>query len=194
MKNFIKTSLLGGLVVMLPITILGFFFKWLFRLVTDLIQPLTDYASRLYPFPEIVADILVILIILLSCFFIGVVVSTKLGNFLHQTFDDWLQKLAPGYRMVKEVVVQLLGSSENSPFRNGMVARVKIFGMDSPTEVTALVVDRSDPDIFTVFVPTGPNPTSGNIFHVNKEQVVLYPKCQTGLDHAYGDCLRRRFW
>ncbi|MBC8212382.1 MAG: DUF502 domain-containing protein [Gammaproteobacteria bacterium] len=175
MKNFIKTSLLGGLVVMLPITILGFFFKWLFRLVTDLIQPLTDYASRLYPFPEIVADILVILIILLSCFFIGVVVSTKLGNFLHQTFDDWLQKLAPGYRMVKEVVVQLLGSSENSPFRNGMVARVKIFGMDSPTEVTALVVDRSDPDIFTVFVPTGPNPTSGNIFHVNKEQVVLYP-------------------
>lgn len=160
---------------MLPITILGFFFKWLFRLVTDLIQPLTDYASRLYPFPEIVADILVILIILLSCFFIGVVVSTKLGNFLHQTFDDWLQKLAPGYRMVKEVVVQLLGSSENSPFRNGMVARVKIFGMDSPTEVTALVVDRSDPDIFTVFVPTGPNPTSGNIFHVNKEQVVLYP-------------------
>ena len=175
MKNFIKTSLLGGLVVMLPITILGFFFKWLFRLVTDLIQPLTDYASRLYPFPEIVADILVILIILLSCFFIGVVVSTKLGNFLHQTFDDWLQRLAPGYRMVKEVVVQLLGSSENSPFRNGMVARVKIFGMDSPTEVTALVVDRSDPDIFTVFVPTGPNPTSGNIFHVNKEQVVLYP-------------------
>lgn len=175
MKNFIKTSLLGGLVVMLPITILGFFFKWLFRLVTDLIQPLTDYASRLYPFPEIVADILVILIILLSCFFIGVVVSTKLGNFLHQTFDDVLQKLAPGYRMVKEVVVQLLGSSENSPFRNGMVARVKIFGMDSPTEVTALVVDRSDPDIFTVFVPTGPNPTSGNIFHVNKEQVVLYP-------------------
>jgi len=175
MKNFIKTSLLGGLVVMLPITILGFFFKWLFRLVTDLIQPLTDYASRLYPFPEIVADMLVIVIILLSCFFIGVVVSTKLGNFLHQTFDDVLQKLAPGYRMVKEVVVQLLGSSENSPFRNGMVARVKIFGIDSPTEVTALVVDRSDPDIFTVFVPTGPNPTSGNIFHVNKEQVTLYP-------------------
>jgi len=175
MKNFIKTSLLGGLVVMLPITILGFFFKWLFRLVTDLIQPLTDYASRLYPFPEIVADMLVIVIILLSCFFIGVVVSTKLGNFLHQTFDDVLQKLAPGYRMVKEVVVQLLGSSENSPFRNGMVARVRIFGMDSPTEVTALVVDRSDPDVFTVFVPTGPNPTSGNIFHVNKEQVTLYP-------------------
>ena len=174
MRNFIKTSLLGGLVVILPIAILGFFFKWLFRTVTDLIQPLTDYASSIYLVPEIVADILVIVIILLSCFFVGAIVSTKLGNLLHQTFDHVLQKLAPGYRMVKEVVVQILGSSENSPFSNGMVARVKLFGVDCPTEVTALVVDRSD-DTYSVFMPTGPNPTSGNIYHVKKEQVVLYP-------------------
>ena len=160
---------------MLPITILGFFFKWLFRLVTDLIQPLTNYASRIYPFPEIVADLLVIVIILFSCFFVGVIVSTRLGIFLHNTFDHILQKLAPGYRMIKEVVVQILGSAENSPFSNGKVALVKIFGMDCPTEVTALVVDRTEDDVYTVFVPTGPNPTSGNIFHVKKEQVVFFP-------------------
>jgi len=175
MKNFIKTSLFGGLVVILPTAILGFFFKWLFKLVTDLIQPLTNYASSIYPVPEIVADILVLVIIVLSCFFVGVLVTTRLGNLLHPTFDDVLQKLAPGYRMVKEVVVQIFGSAENSPFSNGMVARVKIFGMDCPTEVTALVVDRSLQDSYTVFVPTGPNPTSGNIFHVMKEQVTLYP-------------------
>jgi uncharacterized membrane protein len=160
---------------MLPITILGFFFRWLFQLVTNLIQPLTDYASSLIPVPEIVADLLAIVIILLSCFFVGVIVTTKLGNFLHQTFDHVLQKLAPGYRMIKEVVVQVLGSSENSPFSNGIVARVKIFGNDCPTEVTALVVDRSVEDTYSIFVPTGPNPTSGNIFHVKKDQVVLYP-------------------
>lgn len=174
MKKFIKTSLIGGLVVILPIAILGFFFKWLFSTVTNLIQPLTNYASSLYPLPEIVADMLVIVIILLSCFFVGAIVSTKLGNFLHQTFDHVLQKLAPGYRMIKEVVVQIMGSSENSPFSNGMVARVKIFGVDCPTEVTALVVDRSD-DTYSVFMPTGPNPTSGNIYHVKEDQVTLYP-------------------
>ena len=174
MRNFFKTSLLGGLVVILPVAILGFFFRWLFKAVTDLIQPLTDYASRMYSVPEIVADILVLVIILFSCFFVGVLVSTKLGNFLHRTFDDVLQQLAPGYRMVKEVVVQLFGSSGNSPFSNGLVARVKIFGVDCPTEVTALVVDRTE-DSYSVFMPTGPNPTSGNIYHVKKEQVTLYP-------------------
>lgn len=175
MKKFIKTSLFGGLVVILPIAILGFFFKWLFKLVTDLIQPLTDFAASRYDFPELVADILVIAIILISCFFVGVIVRTKLGNILHRLFDDILQKLAPGYRMVKEVVVQIFGSPENSPFANGMVARVKLFGVDCPTEVTALIVDHYDEDTYTIFMPTGPNPTSGNIYHVNKSQVVLCP-------------------
>lgn len=165
----------GGLVVILPIAILTFLFKWLFKTVTDLIQPLTNYASSIYPIPEIVADILVIAIILFSCFFVGVIVQTKIGNILHRMFDDILHKLAPGYRMVKEVVVQIFGSSDKSPFSNGMVARVKLFGDSCATEVTALVVDQSDEDIFTVFMPTGPNPTSGNIYHVTKSQVTLYP-------------------
>jgi uncharacterized membrane protein len=28
-------------------------------------------------------------------------------------------------------------------------------------------------EILTVFVPTGPNPTSGNIYHVNRDQVIF---------------------
>lgn len=176
MRKFFKTSLFGGLVVMLPIAILGFFFKWLFKLITDLIQPLTNYISSVYPFPEIVADILVISIILAICFFVGIVVRTKMGNYLHSKFDELLRRLAPGYRMVKEVVLQIFGSSENSPFANGKVARVKIFGMECPTEVTALVVDNYNQEIITIFMPTGPNPTSGNIYHVKKEQVTMCPE------------------
>ncbi len=175
MKNFIKNSLFGGLVVMLPIAILGFFFKWLFKMVTDLIQPLTDLASRIYPVSEWVADIMVIGIILLLCFVVGVVVRTKLGNLLHRIFDDILHHMAPGYRMVKEVVVQVFGKSENSPFSNGMVARVRLFGEACPTEVTALVTDHHSDGTYTIFMPTGPNPTSGNIFHVPESQVILCP-------------------
>jgi len=175
MKKFIKTALFGGLVVMLPIAILGFFFKWLFKLVTDLIQPLTNYLSTLYPLPEVVADVIVISIILTTCFVVGIIVQTKLGNLLHKTFDSLLQHLAPGYRMVKEVVVQIFGKSEDSPFANGMVARVKLFGVDCPTEVTALITDRHTDGGYTIFMPTGPNPTSGNIYHVHESQVTLCP-------------------
>ena len=32
--------------------------------------------------------------------------------------------------------------------------------------MTAFVTDDSQEDMWTVFVPTGPNPTSGNIYHL----------------------------
>lgn len=175
MKSFIKTSLLGGLIVILPVAILGFFFKWLFRTVTDLIQPLTNLVSRLFPLPEVVVDIIALTIISVTCFFVGVVVRTKIGNFLHRKFDKTLQRLAPGYRMIREVVTQVFGAKDSSPFTNGMVARVKLFGSDCPTEITALVTDRHEDGSFTIFMPTGPNPTSGNIYHVGARQVRLCP-------------------
>lgn len=175
LKEFIKATLFGGIVVILPVAIIVFFIKWLVKIVTDLIQPLTNYALSNYQIPEIVADGLVVIVIILICFIMGFVAQTTIGNYLHNLFDDLLQKLAPGYRMVKEVVVQVFGQSESSPFANGQVARVRLFGEDCPTEVTALITDQHSDGTYTIFMPTGPNPTSGNIYHVQPSQVTLCP-------------------
>ncbi|MEJ2214412.1 MAG: DUF502 domain-containing protein [Gammaproteobacteria bacterium] len=175
-KQFIKSTLFGGLVVILPITIIAFFIKWIFQLITDLIQPLTNYALKTYFVPEYVADIVIVGLIILVCFVVGLVVQTSIGNFLHRIFDDVFQKIAPGYRMVKEVVLQVFGSSDASPFSDGALARVQLFGVDCPTQVTALITDRHADGSYTIFMATGPNPTSGNIFHVAAEQVTLCPE------------------
>lgn len=175
LKKFIKTTLFGGVVVILPVVIIAFFLKWFFKTVTDLIQPLTNYALKHYYVPEFVADTIVIMLIILACFFVGMVVQTTIGRFFHKFFDKILIKLAPGYRLVKEVVVQLFGQNENSPFINGQVAKVKIFGEQCETEVTALITDKHTDGTYTIFMPTGPNPTSGNIYHVQASQVTLCP-------------------
>lgn len=175
LKKFFKTTLFGGIVVILPVVIISFFIRWLFKIITDLIQPLTNYALATYNVPEVVADSLVIALIILACFIVGVVVQTTIGNYLHRLFDDILVRLAPGYRMVKEVVVQIFGQSEDSPFLNGQVARVRLFGEQCPTEVTALITDHHADGTYTIFMPTGPNPTSGNIYHVQPSQVTLCP-------------------
>jgi uncharacterized membrane protein len=174
-KAAIKTSLVGGLVVILPVAILAFVFRWIFKVITDAIQPLTDRAVAIYGVPEIAGDLIVVTLIVLCCFLVGFIVKTSVGRYMHRVFDDRLQQIAPGYRMIKEVVVQIFGNKENSPFSNGQVARVRLFGPDCPTEVTALVTDKGDNGIYTVFMPTGPNPTSGNIYHVEESQVTLCP-------------------
>lgn len=174
MRAFTRNALIGGVLVLLPLVILFALFRWAFYLVTDLIQPFTDYFSKLLQLSEIVADSLVILVILSGCFMIGTLVSTRVGQWLHRHFDHHLARLAPGYRLVKEIVNQLLGDSESSPFSKGEVARVRLFGLQCQTSVTAIVTSRHKDGTVTIFVPTGPNPTSGNIYHVPENLVTYY--------------------
>ncbi|MDM3870326.1 DUF502 domain-containing protein [Porticoccus sp. W117] len=170
-----KKIFIGGVMVLLPVVILAAAFKWLFALITNWIQPLTNLVVADNRLPELVGDLIVIAIILVLCFVVGTLVSTRIGAWAHRLFDRYLLKLAPGYRMVKEVIAQFFGDASKSPFANGEVARVKIFGPQCPTSVTAIVTSRHDSGDFTVFVPTGPNPTSGNMYHLKPDQVELRP-------------------
>ena len=175
LKVFARQALFGGILVLLPIVILGAVFRWMFYVVTDLIQPMTNYMASHFYLPELVADLTVIALILLICFAVGTLVSTGIGKWLHNHFDKYLARLAPGYRIVKEIVSQVFGSSESSPFSKGEVVRVKLFGEACETKVTAIVTARHPDGNVTIFMPTGPNPTSGNIYHVPQQLVEFYP-------------------
>jgi len=165
-KAFIKTSVLGGVAVILPAAILAFIFKWIFSFVTELIQPLTNLVVARSDIKEFIADACVIGVILMVCFVLGVVVKTKVGKFIHERLEDRILSAAPGYRIIKETVMQFLGKKQ-TPFSS--VALAQIF--DNDTLMTAFVTDTHSNGDYTVFVPTGPNPTSGNIYHL-KEQYV----------------------
>lgn len=169
-KNFFRTTLLGGIIVILPTIILVFAFKWLFGVVANAIRPLTALAVDNLTLPdqynELIATLIVLSVIVLGCFFFGLFVRTRLGQMIYAGIENSLLSKAPGYRMVKETVNQLLGNKE-SPFSS--VALAQIFEND--TKVTAFITDRHDDGTITVFVPTGPNPTSGFIYHLNEKYV-----------------------
>ncbi len=165
-KLFINTTFLGGIIVILPVVILASAFGWVFNFITNLIQPLTNILIAKSDFKEIIAEGIVILIILMTCFFVGALVRTRFGKFLYVMIEQNLLKIAPGYTLIKETVLQILGSKK-SPFSS--VALAKLFGND--TMVTCFVTEEHFDGSFSVFVPTGPNPTSGNIYHLESEYV-----------------------
>jgi uncharacterized membrane protein len=165
-KKFLKTTLIGGLVVILPVTIVAVVFHWLYATITDWIQPLTDLLVERVSLREVLADLVVISSIVGLCFLLGLMVRTGVGRFIHGKLEDKLARFAPGYKLVKETVLQFLGRKK-SPF--SQVALVRLY--DSSTRATAFVTDEHPDGSFTVFVPTGPNPTSGQIFHLAGEHV-----------------------
>jgi len=160
-KKFIKTTLLGGLVVILPVTIVFAVFRWIFYKVTGWIQPLTDQITSRLQMREILADAIVIAVIVLFCFLIGVLVKTSWGKLGYKWLEAKVLKLAPGYNLIKETLAQFLGRKK-SPFSS--VALVRIF--ENRAMATAFITDEHEDGSFTVFIPTGPNPTSGQIFHL----------------------------
>ena len=169
-KNFFRTTLLGGIIVILPAIILGFAFKWFFNVVSNGIRPLTHFVVTHIDLPDeykhLIAMLIVLSVILLSFFLVGLFVRTRMGRWIYSALENSLLSKAPGYKMVKETVNQFLGKKE-SPFSS--VVLVRIFEND--TKVTAFITDKHDDGTITVFVPTGPNPTSGFIYHLDSQYV-----------------------
>ena len=167
-KSFVKTSIIGGLIVLLPVGILLAAFAWVFNFIKGIIAPLTDVVVEHAVVNEFLATIIVLTIIVVACFVIGIIVRVQVGRFIHEKLEKYLLKSVPGYNLIKETVLQFLGN-RSSPFSS--VALAQIFGNE--TMVTSFVTERHEDGSYSVFVPTGPNPTSGNIYHLKPEYVHL---------------------
>lgn len=165
-KGFFKNAVVGGLLVVLPFAIFVFILGWVFGLVRSAVAPITSLVMKNSALQGLVVDVLGIALLVLVCFAVGVVVRTKLGHWLYSVLEKNLLMKAPGYSLIKETVAQFLGNKK-SPFTS--VALVQIFGNE--TLVSAFITDRHQNGTVTVFVPTGPNPTSGNIYHLPSQYV-----------------------
>jgi uncharacterized membrane protein len=160
-KEFFKSAVIGGLLVVLPLAIFLFAIKWVFGLVRAGIAPITALVMSTSPLQGVVVDIAVIVLLLLVCFAVGVLVRTRLGKWMYALLEAKVLLKAPGYSLIKETVAQFVGNKK-SPFSS--VALAQLYGNE--TMASAFITDAHDDGSFTVFVPTGPNPTSGNIYHL----------------------------
>jgi uncharacterized membrane protein len=173
LQSFIALTFLGGITVVLPIAILMILFQWLFALVTDVIQPLTNILTSRADMRELMADGIVLLLLISVCFGIGLLIKTGVGAWVHRWLDKGLAKFAPGYSTIRDVVVQFVGGSEETSILSGQVALVRLY-QDSQLLVTAIVTAQHQYG-YTVFVPTAPVPTSGMVYHLPSDRVQLLP-------------------
>ena len=167
LREFVKSTLIGGLLVILPLGVFAFVLVWVFNLIRRIISPLTTYVMARSEHEGIVVDVLVLLLLVCVCFLVGAVVRTRLGKWVYGLIEANLLRRAPGYTMIKETANHFLGANKQSPFSS--VALARIFGND--TLVSVFVTDTHTDGSYTVFMPTGPNPTSGNIYHLHGENV-----------------------
>jgi len=167
-QNFLRTTLIGGVVALAPLTLIILLFRWVINLIGRNLTPVVDKLLQdpdPNPFFKFTLYVLTFTAILLFFFVIGLIVRTRLWVFLNKAEDRYLLKV-PGYKLVKETVQQFFGKNR-SFFKE--VVLVDIF--NSGALMTGFITDDQG-EIITVFVPTGPNPTSGNIYHLQRDRVL----------------------
>lgn len=168
LKQFIRTTLLGGFLVVLPIVILLLVLKWMFETLTGYIKPITNLLIQTARVNEFVASFFAILFIILVFFLVGLLVRTEMGKVSFQVLENKFLSKIFGYKIIKETVLQIFGEEKNV-FK--AVALVKLFGNE--TLMTAFVTDEHPDGSYTVFIPSGPAPTAGFVYHVKKEQITI---------------------
>ncbi|HEY7883729.1 MAG TPA: DUF502 domain-containing protein [Cellvibrionaceae bacterium] len=167
LKSFFLLTLFGGLAVVLPITIFFFLVRWLVGVIGNVIAPISNWLASWFTVSESLADLLVIIFILSTCFSIGLLIKTSVGRWLHIKVDAVLSRLAPGYSTIREMVTQIIGGEgNNASLLNGKVCRAYIMGRNVPASVTAIITAEHEDGTCTVYVPTAPIPTSGLVYHL----------------------------
>jgi uncharacterized membrane protein len=167
LRQFVATTFIGGLVVILPLTLFIFLVQLIVRFTAKLLKPI----RAIIPFSESVSsgllDLISLSIVLALFFFVGIVVRTSVGGKMFTRFEQrWLMNL-PLYGVLRETVRQFL-ERDNTPF--SQVVLVDAFG--SGALMTGFVTDDEvGGGYVTVFVPTAPNPTNGFVFHIKKEKL-----------------------
>ena len=167
-QKFLRTTLIGGVVALAPLTLIILLFRWVINLIGRSLTPLVNTILQdpdPNPYVKFAIYLLTFSAVLLFFFLIGLAVRTRLSLFLKGAEDRYLIKI-PGYKLAKETVQQFFGKNR-SFFKE--VVLVDIF--NSGALMTGFITDDQG-DIISVFVPTGPNPTSGNIYHLQKERVL----------------------
>lgn len=165
-RNFIYNIFIGGLIVLLPVIIIFNIGQWLFNIFQHNTQPLTSYLAVTFSIKEPTALILSLIAIFILFSVIGMIVRTQIGGGVFQFFERITLFRIPGYKTIKDITGQITGKNKGL-FRKVALIKVGNTGVSA----TGFIVDELDENHSTVFIPCGPNPTTGFILHMDNENI-----------------------
>lgn len=167
-RGIILDSLIQGFLILLPLTIILILLSIVFNFIFGIVAPLSAALEPSSEDPHWLINVLSLAIFCVFIFLIGLLVRNKVGKVYFKIFErKYLTKL-PLYSLIHQTVYQFVGLKK-LPFSEVVL----IDPFRSGTMMTGFITDQINDTLYTVFVPTAPNPTNGNIYHVPKELITF---------------------
>jgi uncharacterized membrane protein len=162
LAEFTKTTLIGGILVILPLWISVLL---LVKAVAGLFALLSPVTAQL-PATMHLRNIVAFLIVVVACFVAGLVVRTGPGLRAKSVLDRYLLERIPGYSLLRGLAGRITGQEEGSTFAAALVELEDAL-------VPAFVVEEHADGRYTVFVPSVPTPAAGTVYILDRARVHL---------------------
>jgi len=164
-REFFVNTLVGGLLVVVPIYLAVLLLLKAMKSVAGLVRPF----AQLLP-PSIPGDqILSLLLVLIMCFLIGLAVRTRTGRTLRERIEKSLFERIPGYALFRSFTQRLAGENGG----NGETVWQPALAEIEDALVPAFIIEELEDGSFTVFVPSIPTPLAGAVYVLSRERVHL---------------------
>jgi len=157
-----KTTLLGGVLVVLPLWVSTLLLAKAVMGMLALLSPVTAQLPAEMHLRRLVAVAIVVLI----CFVAGVVVRTGPGLRAKSVLDRYLLERIPGYTLIRGLAGRITGQAEDATFAPALVEIEDAL-------VPAFVVEEHPDGRYTVFVPSVPTPAAGTVYILERARVHL---------------------
>ena len=163
-SRFVGTTILGGVLLLIPIVVLGFVLSKAFVVLRRGLKPLTALVPDALGSGPTMTAILTIVLLALACFLAGLVAQTLLAQKVVNGLEAAVLSKLPGYEYLKEAGTSVLGLSESAehPVVLAQLGGAWRIGVQTDVVVGGFVA---------VFVPNSPNPMSGSVFFVPADHV-----------------------
>ena len=161
--EFVKATLVGGLVFLVPVVLTVYIVGKALFVAKKLAEPVSSHLPLGTVVGVAVVDLLGLLIIMLICFFAGLVArSARARSLVDQAEHRFLWKL-PVYGMVKGVT-ESISEAETKSFKP-VLAR-----LDDASQI-AFEIERLSDGRVVVFMPGAPDAWSGSVMIMTEDRV-----------------------
>jgi uncharacterized membrane protein len=168
MKGFfllIKTTIIGGLIFLVPIIIVVAILGKAYELMIMVAKPLSAWIPLDAIGGVALANILAVLAILLCCLIAGIIAKGATAKGILKSVESKLLVAIPGYTFVKGMTDSLKSSEEAAKAFVPVIAK-----FDDNAQI-GFEIERTEKGNVVVYLPGSPNPWSGSVVYVNADRV-----------------------
>lgn len=151
--EFAKMTLVGGLLVVLPVWLVVLLMIKMISGALIVLKPI----AKLLPQTVVHEDLVALALLLVICFVTGLLIRTKFGQRIGRWLEQRVLERVPGYTLLRGVTRQLAGKDEEQTFQPALVEIEEAL-------VPAFIVEKHADGQFTVFVSSSPTPMAGTIY------------------------------